>query len=107
VGVFVGVGDGDLVALGLAVGEEGTVGLASTVGEGDGEGWAFFWEPMKKAPPPTTRTRIIKRGRSSLFIPLRSSLFGSGVSGAGTTCSSSTGQDDRGVWEKSQLSLTT
>lgn len=74
VAVGVGVGVGVFVAFGVAVGDP--VGLGSTLASGDikgvGEGagvWRAFWLPIKKAPAPITRRRIIKRGSRSLFIP--------------------------------------
>lgn len=72
VGVGVGVGVAVFVALGLAVGLDSGLGEASRVGEGvgDGEGEGlFFWLPIKKAPAPITKIRMIKRGMRSLFIP--------------------------------------
>lgn len=73
-GVGVGVGVGVFVAFGVAVGEP--VGLGSTVASGDikgvGEGAGVcrdFWLPIKKAPAPIRRRRIIKSGSRSLFIP--------------------------------------
>jgi len=103
----VGVGVGVFVAFGVGVGEPVGLGsmLASGDARGEGEGLGVcraFWLPIKKAPAPITKTKIIKRGRSSRFMPLISLFPGSG-SEAGFTCSSSTRQDNRELYIKSQI----
>ena len=76
-GEFIGVGDGDLVGVGeglvlglpvgLTSGDGDPSGVASVVGEGDGEG-LLLWARMKKIPAITTSKRKIKRGKRSLFM---------------------------------------